>query len=109
MNKEESQAVAAMAAVCAEMTSLSWSTHEQMDIARKASAALRGWLDLRVKGTCVDPVADRLYGPGVRSEGDLYTVAQMMADTLKVAAEPIHKNSTPGTLRTWPTIPGGDK
>lgn len=47
MNKEESQAVAAMAAVCAEMASLSWSTQEQMDIARKASAALRAWLAVK--------------------------------------------------------------
>lgn len=44
MNQEESKAVAQMAAVLAEMASLSWCTQEQMDIARKASAALRGWL-----------------------------------------------------------------
>lgn len=47
MNQEESKAVAQMAAVLAEMASLSWCTQEQMDIARKASAALRGWLAVK--------------------------------------------------------------
>lgn len=63
MNKAESQAVAAMAAVLAEMASLSWSTQEQMDIARKASAALRGWLAVKELGTAPKGVslADEFY------------------------------------------------